>query len=360
MVSGFFTRKITQVAPVGELLEQRRMALGIAVERVARETQVQARYLRALELGDATSLPADIYVRGFLKTYARYLRLDEADLVERWEKERGISQHMVKHEQEREQAAAQAAAFAQRKPLLPKVRITPLAIRFGLIGLGALTVVLYLVLSVTNLVAAPSLSLQEPTSDLAVSSSSLVIVGQTKPGAALSINEQPVHVAEDGHFRETLNLQQGLNEVAVVARNKLGRETRIVRRIQANLNPIAAKPGLAFASDAEAESDADASDKNEASAEDGVNMTVRIHDEATAIVVEADGKIVFEGTLLPNVSKVFTAERQIFLTSGKGEFTEVEWGDGESVGRLGEGFVRRVAFTPGMTAEDLSLTASLE
>jgi len=359
MVSGFFTRKITQVAPVGELLEQRRLALGIAVERVARETQIQGRYLRALELGDATSLPADIYVRGFLKTYARYLRLDENDLVERWEKERGISQHLVKHEQERELAAAQAAAFAKRKPLLPRVRITPLAIRFGMIGLGALTVVLYLVLSVTNLVAAPSLSLQEPTSDLAVTSSSLVIVGQTKAGAALSINEQPVHVSEDGHFRETLNLQQGLNEVAVVARNKLGRETKIVRRIQANLNPIAAKPGLAFAADAAA-SDEAAVRADGATAADGVNMTVRIHEEATAIVVEADGKIVFEGTLLPNVSKVFTAERQIFLTSGKGEFTEVAWGEGESVGRLGEGFVRRVAFTPGMTAEDLSLTASLE
>src|SRR3990167_7803579 len=129
MVSGFFTRKITQVAPVGELLEQRRLSLGIAVERVARETQIQARYLRALELGDAKQLPANIYVRGFLKTYARYLRLDENNLVQRWEKERGISQHLVKQAQEQ---AAQAV-LTQRKPLLPRVRVTPTLVRLGLV-----------------------------------------------------------------------------------------------------------------------------------------------------------------------------------------------------------------------------------
>ena len=332
MVSGFFTRKITQVAPVGELLEQRRLSLGIAVERVARETQIQARYLRALELGDAKQLPANIYVRGFLKTYARYLRLDENNLVQRWEKERGISQHLVKQAQEQ---AAQAV-LTQRKPLLPRVRITPTLVRLGLISLASITVVLYLVLSVTNLTAAPSLSLQEPTSDRVVTDSSLVVVGQTKPGASLTINEQAVHVSESGDFRETLNLQQGLNEIAIVARNKLGRETRIVRRVQANLNPIAAtKPAQ----------------------EKSVSLNVRIREEATAIVVEADGQIVFDGTLLPNVTKDFKAESEILLTTNHGEYTQVEWGDGESVRRLGEGLVRRVAFTSGMTAEDLSLTA---
>ncbi|MFO0702353.1 MAG: helix-turn-helix domain-containing protein [Candidatus Andersenbacteria bacterium] len=345
MVSGFFTRKITQVAPVGELLEQRRLALGIAIERIARETQVQDKYLRALELGDATVLPADIYVRGFLRTYARYLRLDDAALVEQWNKERGISKHIVQHAEQQAAQAAQAQTFAERKPLLPRLRITPTLVRFGLIGLGVLTVALYLILSVANLTRAPQLSLEEPTSDRVVTDSSLVVVGQTTSGATLSINDQPVHVSEDGHFRETLNLQQGLNEVVLAARNKLGRETRIVRRIQANLTPIAtSKPGLALADAA-------------TGATNGVNLTVRVHKEATAIVVEADGKIIFDGTLLPNVSKQFTAGSQILLTSNKAEYTEVQWGDGETVPNLGKGLVRRVAFTPGMTADDLTLTA---
>lgn len=350
MVSGFFTRKITQVASVGDLLEQRRLALGIAIERIARETQVQARYLRALELGDASKLPAEIYVRGFLRTYATYLRLDAETLIQRWNKERGISKHLVRQAAEH---AAQAHTFQQRKPLLPKVRVTPTAMRAGLIALGAVTVGLYLLLSITNLTRAPELALEEPTSDRVVTDSSIVVVGQTKPSAQLTINGQPVHVSDDGHFRETLNLQQGINEVVIAARNKLGAETKIVRRIQANLSPIAAakQPNAALASLA---SGAEAA----ATSSNGVDLDVTIHQEATAIVVEVDGKIEFDGTLLPGVSKTFHGDQQVLLTSDKAQFTEVQWGAGESVPRLGQGLVRRVAFTPHMTAQDLSLTAA--
>src|SRR3990172_8206831 len=94
MVSGFFTKKIAQVQSVGDILAQRRLSLGIALERVAHETGVQAHYLEALERGNRRRLPADIYVRGFVSTYARYLRLDEAAVIEQWERERGIARHM--------------------------------------------------------------------------------------------------------------------------------------------------------------------------------------------------------------------------------------------------------------------------
>ena len=39
-------------------------------------TKIRAKYIRALEEEDFTSIPGDAYIRGFLRTYAEYLGLD--------------------------------------------------------------------------------------------------------------------------------------------------------------------------------------------------------------------------------------------------------------------------------------------
>src|SRR3990172_2781178 len=121
MVSGFFTRKITQLQTVGDILGQRRLSLGIALERVARDTQIQAKYLAALEQADKRNLPAEIYVRGFVRSYARYLRLDEQALLTQWERERGIARHLAGHATT---AVDPRRAFPSRRPLLPRIKIT--------------------------------------------------------------------------------------------------------------------------------------------------------------------------------------------------------------------------------------------
>ena len=343
MVSGFFTRKISQVASVGDILEQRRLSLGIAIERVARETSLQGRYIRALELGDAKNLPPEIYVRGFLTTYARYLRVDVKALLEQWDRERGISKSL-----QESQKRQTLPTFREKKSILPKMKFTPSVVKFGLIGLGVIAVGLYLTLSVTSLARAPELELEEPTSDRSVTDSSIVFVGHTQSSAQLTINDQPVHVSDDGYFRQVLSLQEGINDIEIVASNKLGKESRLTRRIQADLSPISS-----LNSTTEATPDSD----SEATAEDGVSIAVKVNDEATWIEVEADGKIIFDGTLLPQVKKVFEADSEILLTTGKGQYTEVEFA-GETVTSLGEGVVRQVSFTPGMTIEDLPIFAS--
>jgi len=52
------------------------------------------KYLEYLENGQYEKLPAEVYVRGFLRSYARYLNIDEQALVKLYERERNIQANL--------------------------------------------------------------------------------------------------------------------------------------------------------------------------------------------------------------------------------------------------------------------------
>ena len=70
---------------LGEYLKQMRESRGVSLEEVAEATKVKIQYLRALEEGRYDLLPPDIYVRGFLRSYAEYLGIDPEELYARYE-----------------------------------------------------------------------------------------------------------------------------------------------------------------------------------------------------------------------------------------------------------------------------------
>lgn len=61
---------------LGELLQSTREAKGISLEQAEEDTRVRRQYLEALEAEDFEQMPAEVYVRGFLRNYAIYLGLD--------------------------------------------------------------------------------------------------------------------------------------------------------------------------------------------------------------------------------------------------------------------------------------------
>jgi cytoskeletal protein RodZ len=61
---------------LGETLRQARLNRGATLADAERETHIRRKYLEALEAEDYGTLPASVYTRGFIRTYARYLGLD--------------------------------------------------------------------------------------------------------------------------------------------------------------------------------------------------------------------------------------------------------------------------------------------
>jgi len=69
------------VADIGTTLRNARIQRGLTIEQAAQDTRISPRFLEALEAEQFDSLPAPVYVRGFLRSYANYLRLDAAPLL---------------------------------------------------------------------------------------------------------------------------------------------------------------------------------------------------------------------------------------------------------------------------------------
>jgi flagellar biosynthesis protein FlhG len=66
----------------GPLLRQLREARGIDLHAISARTKITVAHLRALEDETVKSMPAQVYVRGFLVEYARFLRLDVPRVLE--------------------------------------------------------------------------------------------------------------------------------------------------------------------------------------------------------------------------------------------------------------------------------------
>src|SRR5437868_507001 len=61
---------------IGSSLREARTRRQIGIAQVEQATKIRGKYLRALEEEQFALLPAQTYVKGFLRTYAEYLGLD--------------------------------------------------------------------------------------------------------------------------------------------------------------------------------------------------------------------------------------------------------------------------------------------
>ncbi|TMF98972.1 MAG: helix-turn-helix domain-containing protein [Chloroflexi bacterium] len=68
-------------SPLGETLRRARLSKNVTFEDAERVTRIRREYLEALEREDFTKLPAPVYARGFLRSYAGYLGLDPGQLM---------------------------------------------------------------------------------------------------------------------------------------------------------------------------------------------------------------------------------------------------------------------------------------
>ena len=66
---------------LGEELRQARVSNGITLDEAQRATRISRRYLEALENDDHAALPAAVFARGFLRSYAQFLGLDGDELT---------------------------------------------------------------------------------------------------------------------------------------------------------------------------------------------------------------------------------------------------------------------------------------
>jgi cytoskeletal protein RodZ len=77
-----------EATSIGELLRETRLRRGLDLVAVAEQTRISPRNLQAIEDGNFTSLPAEVFTRGFYTLYAKMLSLDPDEVLEMYGQER--------------------------------------------------------------------------------------------------------------------------------------------------------------------------------------------------------------------------------------------------------------------------------
>lgn len=73
----------------GEMLRKAREKKGLSVHEIGLSLKISSKILTAMEEGDLNQLPAKTFLRGFVQSYANYLRMDVNDVLNTFQEEMG-------------------------------------------------------------------------------------------------------------------------------------------------------------------------------------------------------------------------------------------------------------------------------
>lgn len=304
------------VQPLATILKRRRESLDISLSEAEQATRIRGQYIEALEAGDYDALKDDVYTKGYVKNYADFLGLETKPIVKLYEQERAGQREM------RRQSRRGSGVQLGVKPIKSaRMVVTPKTfVLFSVIAVVGL-VVSYIIWQVIALSAPPKLTINNNEARL-VNDNYGYVSGKVAGGADLFINDSPVLVSADGTFRERIALIDGRNEIKLTAKNRLGRSSSQTYVITARID---AAPTVALSPTPSTSVSPGASPSPSLSppALDGVRVVVTIRDQASWMVIQADGKEVFRGTMLAGTTQTFNATDTIIVSTGNAGATQL-------------------------------------
>lgn len=143
---------------IGERLEEARKRKGLSIREAAEHTKIRSDYLQKFEANSFEIDLPPLYIRGFVRTYARYLEMDAERIVSEVEASLGRESKPARREH-REPIARVDFGAEPRKPESSETgekvggrdNDKAMLIKFGLLGGGALLVIVLIILVINVL-----------------------------------------------------------------------------------------------------------------------------------------------------------------------------------------------------------------
>lgn len=308
MLGNGFTRKKVESLTLGEKLRKFRAEYHVTLPDVAKYTGIRKEYLEYLEAGAYEKLPADVYLRGFLRSYAHCLGVDPKSLVRLYERERSIAKNLGKEPENT------VSAPRRRRISFASFVVTPTIMIGVLATLLVLGISGYLYREFRLFVSEPFLIVTEPANGQEVRGDETVVVGKTDRDAKLSLNGQPIFVNEAGEFRERLRLQRGMNSAEIKVVNRFGKERVETLSIQAAYDVPEEAATL---------------DAPPVKRENWVYLSTS-EPSAVSIVVTVAGKEAYRGELMPGETKEFECVGGCVVDSTSAAGTLASWSGAEA------------------------------
>lgn len=300
-----FTRKKVESLTLGEKLKKLRGDFRMSLTEISKATRIQVKYLEHLENGEYEKLPADVYVRGFLKSYALYLNIDEGVFMKLYERERHIQENL--HQKPKEQPV-------HKKHInIASLVITPQSIVITFVVLLVLGAFIYVFREFQTFALVPRLVILSPMNGTVVDTDTAVIQGKTDKGARVSINDQSIFVDGEGNFSSTLPLQSGINTLTVMAVDRFEKQKVEVLVIESShIQPI--PEAVPVSLDMESQM---------------FRVEVSVRENPAQVMIEVDDEKVFDGVLRRDTPQSVISKERVTVFSDKPSQTFIRWNDAE-------------------------------
>ncbi len=311
---------------LGERLREIREKAGVSIEEIANAVKVNKKYLRQIEEDNYENMPSEVYVRGFLKSYANFLGIKYENVLAIYQKERGIEKNIKKskHKQEKKKTFK-----------MPTIVISFKFIAGIFFALFALGIMWYFYKEANKLSETPRLLISQPINNSTITNNSVELIGSTDIGDKVTINGQPIFVDEKGGFKEKIGLKEGINKLVIKASNKFNKE--IIKEITLSSQY---KKDIPPTENEQTEKD------DETQKQNILKIIVKAKDSPVWISVKVDGEQVYNGTVLADAEQTFQANNEVNITSGKANQTLIKVNDETDFHELAEqaGVARNVVF----------------
>jgi cytoskeleton protein RodZ len=154
---------------IGERLEEARKRKGISIREAAEHTKIRGDYLQKFEANSFDiDLPA-LYIRGFIRTYSRYLELDPERLVNDVDAALARDGKPARREHREALGRVDFGAAESRAPEAAETgsggrsaRDQAMLIKFGLLGGGAILAIVLIIVLINALFSSPAAKPAQP------------------------------------------------------------------------------------------------------------------------------------------------------------------------------------------------------
>jgi len=220
-----------ELKTIGNLLEEKRKSKKLRYDEISEIIKINPEYLEALENADYTKFPSEVYVKGFLRNYSRFLGIDPDHALA-----------LYRREQEKSLSAPKVKVTDKIKSKSLDLSITRGRILATIATFLAVLTIIYIGSYVFDIFQNPKLELRKPveitanqTGEFISETDNLVLEGVSEIGNKLTINGQEYRVNSFEQFNVEIKLQEGTNDIRLVSENQLRRRSEILLTVLYNV-----------------------------------------------------------------------------------------------------------------------------
>lgn len=183
----------------GELLQKERSTRELTFEDVEKKTRIRKKYLAALEENNWSIFPSKTYILGVLKSYGKFLHLDEEKLTAIFRRE-----YEKKEEIQFKERVSKEYLTPQTKKLVKAV-VSVLTFIF----------IMYFGYQLKLYFSPPHLKIISPQKNIFTKEERIELVGETEKEAIVMVNGERVYQDKNNIFKIAIPLGNPKNEVVI-------------------------------------------------------------------------------------------------------------------------------------------------